>query len=248
MSKTYGTNQEKNQELFDVEMELVSSAIGFNELYERLLQAYVINPDGYSVRNGGIRFSKDQTAKIIGWSRDSVNGSDKEHGFLKYNIEKSVLNMLRLGSLCVSISEDDLEYCLDHDNKQVRHIACWRFDLLDSHIDKVLDSNKDEFGFSITMSGIVIDRYAKNFNAAQIEKVQLTCGVYDCCSMWFEDVGDSPIEKLPGRSKADFVSSYTNEMFELWKASYRAKVESEKLKSLSVVSELGSLGKCFNVV
>lgn len=216
-----------------------------------ILNAYVIRINDVmlsQVSDRRIKFSKEQTAKVVGWSRDLFNKRDLSNNAWRYSLEKSLadtalLELVRLGDLYVSMSEEDLNYCLCHDNKRIRHMVCWRFDLLEHHIDMVLAAKHAENGYVITMPGIIIDRYAKSLTPVQIEKIQLTCNMDDCCSLWFAGIGDSPIKVQPNVTKDIFIDTCDSEMFSAWQASYRARIESEKLKRLSFVSELGEVGK-----
>lgn len=243
---SYGGEVAKNQALFDREMAEVLDANDFNNLYARLMNLYIIRM--YDIAESSVLFSKEQTAKVVGWSRDlfrsrGLNNNkqapieDKE----KDSVDKALLALVRLGSRHITMSEEDLEYCLCHANNHIKHYLCWGFDLTEHHIDVVIDSSKDEGG-ELKLPGM-IDKYAKCLTPAQIEKIQLNGTVYDCGAIWFEGIGDSPIEKLPGMSKTDFISTCYDEGFALWRANYKARIESEKLKNLSVVSELGKTGK-----
>ena len=234
----YGADVAKNQELFDREMSAVVDRVGFKKLYKRLSDANLLGINEIGMRMGGVHFSKSQSAKIISLSRDYLSGSVGKMDLERFSIEMAVLDMIKLGGEYVSLSDEDLEFCLYHHNSRLRHQTCWRFDLNAHQIDGVIDFYTNRKNTVVSMPGIVIDRYAKSFNAAQIEKIQLTGNMEACCSMWFIGVGDSPIEKTPGMDKDDFLRSFSEEKFLNWRSDYISRLESEKFKRLSFVSDL----------
>lgn len=235
-----------NQALFNKEMADVLTANDFSNFYKRLLNASVVNLNSFNVRKTnegiGIRFSREQAEKVISWSRDADSGSltTITESILINNV---LLDLVSLGSRVVSLSEEDLGYCLCHANQAIRRRACWRFNLLSTHIDMVLGSYKENISEENDLIDIVIERYAKKLSRSQIENIQLNGTIHACHALWLAEVGDSPIKRSPGMDRNDFMSVCDKEVFASWRSAYRARIESDKLKRLGFVSKLGEIGK-----
>lgn len=242
---SYGNNAAKNQRLFDREMSEVVDAPGFNELYEKLRFADVIGD--YKVfgrdRRVSIHILKEQSARVIGWLREFSGNEYQPTDYMSLSksisTQTAAINILHLGVSYVAISEEDVEYCLLHESRRVRGAACWACDLTERNIDSALSSRlNQEDDVVTTIPGIIIEKYAQSLSATQIEIIQLKCRMADCCSLWFTGFGDSPTEKTPGISRAEFFSIFNEEKFLSWRIDYKAGLESARLKEVFVVNSI----------
>lgn len=200
----------KMQKEFDETFNKITDIKGLAQWLDNVRHASDLNNSGFLLSSVVIDDKKVQTI-INKFTEESLT---------------PLANLVRLGSKVVHINNEQLKYFVSHEDYTVRLFAYQNFEISRGVLKYCID---ECLGNTLLTGREIMDVFLRknhaNLTDEAIEILQSQCNDYDCATMWWLGIGDSPIDKDGCEREYDFRKKAEPRLWLEWRKQYIIDLE-----------------------